>query len=78
LAILIVSRLEQGIEFTHLRDPLTSIRIAGKQIFDKAHLRRIQFAVYVGEQQDISVLFVGTHSTSLFRYYYRNEEQRYL
>ena len=78
MAILIVSRLEQGIEFTHLCDPLTSIRIAGKQIFDKAQLRGIQLAVYVGEQQDISVLFVGPHSTSLFRYYYRNEEQRCL
>ncbi|UEM03353.1 hypothetical protein JL101_025865 [Skermanella rosea] len=63
-----------GIELTRLCDPLTSIRIAGKQIFDKTPLRCIQFAVHVGKQQDIPVLLFGTYSTSLFRI----EEQRCL
>ena len=59
--VFIISRFEQGIEFTHLRDPLTRIRISGKQILDKASLRLVQLTIYIGEKLNISGLFVGTH-----------------
>ncbi|KJB92391.1 hypothetical protein N826_22760 [Skermanella aerolata KACC 11604] len=57
-AVLVVSRLEQGVDFTHFRDPLTSIRILGKQIFDKTPLVFVQFSIHVGKQQKISDLVV--------------------
>ena len=47
-----------GIELTHLCDPLTSIRISGKQIFDKTPLVFVQFSIHVGKQQKISDLVV--------------------
>jgi hypothetical protein len=50
-ALLIVSGLEQGIEFPDLHDPLACIRITGKQIFNETPLLLIQFTIHIGEQQ---------------------------